>query len=537
MRNMGKKLTYQELVARVKELKRELNNLRKAERKWRESEETHHTSTEERLWVLSSIVEQSTEGMALSNLEGHLLFVNSAFAGMHGYTAEELVGKHLSVLHTAEQMPSVEAANRQLQEAGEFSGEIWHVRRDGTLFPTLMRNSVLRNEKGNPIGMIGTLRDITDLKRVEEALLESEEKYRNLFENTNDAIFIFDTETGIILDANKQTEQLIGCSKEQIIGMHQSELHPPQHAKYYKSKFRNHVQMGRISDVQAEVIKKDGSTVPVFISASTIRLRGKQLIQSIFGDASEVKKVEVVLTSTITKLEEAQKHLELLQQKNLENEKLGLFYKVVSFIAHDLKSSISVLSLVVRNCMEKIEGQAFLERAFETITRETEKMRQLMDTFSNLPPTLGLKFQKCNIIDLIANTLIRFEPFANVEIIQNLSHLPPVYGDGKALETVFFNVIKNSLEAMPRGGRLVIATDHIRAKNSVRISIADTGLGISEVYLNDGLFKPFSTTKDRGLGLGLYQSRDIVERHGGEIILKSQLNQGSECIIALPISR
>jgi len=236
-------------------------------------------------------------------------------------------------------------------------------------------------------------------------------------------------------------------------------------------------------------------------------------------------------------LEEMKRELEQAQQKNIESEKLGLFYKVVSFIAHDLKSSTSILSLVVRNCMKKIKGKIFLERAFETITHEIEKIRQLMDTFSNLPPTMELKFQKCNVIDLIANVLIRFEPLANVEIIQNLSHLPPVYGDSKALETVFLNVIKNSLEAMPRGGRLVIATDHIKAKNSVKISIADTGLGISEAYLNNGLFKPFSTTKDRGLGIGLYQGKDIIERHGGEIILKSHLNQGTECIIGLPISR
>ena len=131
---------------------------------------TERKQMEEKLRLLSSSVEQSSEGMAMVDLEGNLLFVNNAFATLHGYTSEELVGKHLSIFHTPEQMPSVEAANQQLQETGEFSGEIWHVRRDGTVFPTLMHNSVLQDEAGNAIGMIGTLRDITELKEAEEEL-------------------------------------------------------------------------------------------------------------------------------------------------------------------------------------------------------------------------------------------------------------------------------------------------------------------------------------------------------------------------------
>jgi PAS domain S-box-containing protein len=131
---------------------------------------TDRVRMEERLQLLSSAVEQSSEGIAVSDLEGNLLFVNNAFAATHGYCPGELVGKHLSVFHTPEQMPSVEAANYQIQETGEFSGEIWHARRDGTVYPTLMHNSLLRDDKGNPIGMIGTVRDITQRVQAEGAI-------------------------------------------------------------------------------------------------------------------------------------------------------------------------------------------------------------------------------------------------------------------------------------------------------------------------------------------------------------------------------
>jgi len=134
-------------------------------------------------------------------------------------------------------------------------------------------------------------KEVVERKWAEEALRESEEKYRTLFENASDAIFIADTETHIILDANRQAEQLIGRPREEIIGMHQSKLHPPQHTEYYKDKFRRHVQKGRVFDLEAEVITKDGSIVPVLICASVTSLHGKEMIQGLFKDITEEKAI------------------------------------------------------------------------------------------------------------------------------------------------------------------------------------------------------------------------------------------------------
>lgn len=86
-----------------------------------------------RLELISRAAEQSTEGMAIVDLEGNLIFLNNSFANMHGYDPDELIGKNLSIFHTPDQMPSVNAANRELRETGTFSGEIWHTRRDGTV--------------------------------------------------------------------------------------------------------------------------------------------------------------------------------------------------------------------------------------------------------------------------------------------------------------------------------------------------------------------------------------------------------------------
>ncbi|MBW1978138.1 MAG: PAS domain S-box protein [Deltaproteobacteria bacterium] len=129
---------------------------------------------EERLSLLSQAVEGSSEGIALSDLEGNLLYVNKAFAELHGCEPEEVIGKPLSTFHTPEQMPVVEEAHRQVRNTGKFIGEIWHARRDGSVFPGLMHNSLLRGSRGRPIGVMATLRDISDLKEAEEAMRENQ---------------------------------------------------------------------------------------------------------------------------------------------------------------------------------------------------------------------------------------------------------------------------------------------------------------------------------------------------------------------------
>jgi PAS domain S-box-containing protein len=137
---------------------------------------TERRRAEERLRLLSEAVEQASEGIAVVDLDGNMLFVNQAFAGMHGSSPGELAGKNLSVFHNAEQLPSVEEANREILDTGVFSGEIWHTRRDGSVFPGLMHNSILRDGEGNSVGIIGTLRDITANKETEEELRRSHEE-------------------------------------------------------------------------------------------------------------------------------------------------------------------------------------------------------------------------------------------------------------------------------------------------------------------------------------------------------------------------
>jgi len=197
---MAEKPTYEELEQRVKKLEKEV---------------VEKGRLKEQLHLMSLAILQSSEGIAVVGLNGELKYLNDAFSLMHGYSPEELIGKNLSIFHSREQLPSVDAANRQLKETGDFKGEVWHMRRDGTEFPTMMHNWLIKDDEGKPLGMVGTLRDISDIKQAAEVLRESEEKFRLISEQSLMAIVILQ-DNGIKY-ANQAYAAMTGHSLKEIM--------------------------------------------------------------------------------------------------------------------------------------------------------------------------------------------------------------------------------------------------------------------------------------------------------------------------------
>jgi len=135
------------------------------------------------------------------------------------------------------------------------------------------------------------------------ALRESEQKYRHLFEGLNDAAFLADPETGVILDVNLQAEVLLGRTRDEIVGMHQSQLHPQSEGDDYKARFREHTERGRGADYDGTVIRKDGAIVPVRISAQRVTVGGRRLMVGLFHDITERKRAEAEVRQTLAELE------------------------------------------------------------------------------------------------------------------------------------------------------------------------------------------------------------------------------------------
>ncbi len=343
---MADKPTYEELERKVKELEKEL--LKKE-------------GLEERLHFLSLAVVQSNEGIAISDLDGDLKFTNDVFAEMHGYSPEELVGKNLSIFHTPEQLPSVETANLELKHTGRFKGEIWHVKCDGTVFPTLMHNSLIRDEKNKPIGMMAILRDISDIKQAEEAMRESEKRFRRLVETMNDGIGI-QNENGLITYVNNKFCQMLDYKPDDFIGkpvMNFLDDHNRQILKNQTSIRKK----GEVKPYEIEWTCKDGRKIQTIMSP-----------QAIFDDNGQFKGSFSVITdiSALKQTEESLRVSEERYRSLAENSMVGFWQ--ITLEDYTTYINPAMCSMIEIESPEELSGQTyhsfFSSESLEMIDRE-----------------------------------------------------------------------------------------------------------------------------------------------------------------------
>ena len=184
---------------------------------------------------------------------------------------------------------------------------------DGREIPYEFTGALLEDDDGNPRGIAGIGRDVTDRKRREAELQVSREKYQRLVETAPNAIFIVDAETGTIIDTNEAAADLLDKSRDEIVGMDQSGLHPSEEADRYRDVFESHVADGRVvrDDDEYYVVTDDGTEIPVEISAGVTEVGDRTLNQAVFRDVSERKRRE----ETLAKLREATRELMSAESK------------------------------------------------------------------------------------------------------------------------------------------------------------------------------------------------------------------------------
>lgn len=255
-------------------------------------------------------------GCAIADIDGTVRYVNTAFAAAHGYVPEELIGRNLSIFHSEQQLPQVIEANEILKTTGSLSiTEIAHMHRNGTEFPMLMGGITLKNAQGEPEQFVVSAIDISERKRSEHALLEREAQYRDLFENAPDAVFIADIESGRILRANSVAAVLTGRDVNDLIGMHHNDLHPASQRDYSEDSFSYHAGRSALrafesSNIETVVIRLDGTTVPVDVTAAQVRYQGRRCLMGIFRDISAQKEANARIKALLVEKENLLKEVQ-----------------------------------------------------------------------------------------------------------------------------------------------------------------------------------------------------------------------------------
>jgi putative PEP-CTERM system histidine kinase len=219
---------------------------------------------------------------------------------------------------------------------------------------------------------------------------------------------------------------------------------------------------------------------------------------------------------------------ELLQRREME-----AFQHMSTFFIHDLKNTAASLTLMLRNFPAHYDDPAFREDALRGIANTVTKLNSIIERLGTLRGQPTGKPVPTDLVELVNSAIAAHTPPSEIELITSLAPVPPVNADPHQIESVVANLILNAVDAiLPGSGRISLSTT-VHDGQSV-LSVTDTGHGMTPEFISQSLFKPFCTTKKKGLGIGMFQSRMIVGAHGGHLQVESQPGKGTTFRILLP---
>jgi putative PEP-CTERM system histidine kinase len=211
------------------------------------------------------------------------------------------------------------------------------------------------------------------------------------------------------------------------------------------------------------------------------------------------------------------------------------FHHLTAFVIHDLKNSISSLSLLSQNALANFDDPEFQRDAIRTLSRTVERMKMLLARLAPTREGATLRFQSVDLAALALDATRPLDGSGRINLVKELAPVAPFPGDPDALLRVIQNLVANAVEAIAGPGTITVKT--FAADGWAVCVVADSGRGMPQDFIRRSLFAPFRSTKKGGWGVGLYQAKGIVENHGGTIEVASQEKVGSTFTIRLPLTR
>ena len=471
--------------------------------------------------------------------DGRILEANTAATNAYGYSREELLTLTIHHLRPLDTLGQIADQMAQADTHGILL-ETVHVRRDGSTFPVEV------SSRGATVGgtriLLSAIRDISERKRAEEALRESEERYRSFFENSLDAIFVTDPAVaGRILAANPPACRMFGYTEEELCSLSRGAIVDPSDEGVQ----RFLEERTRAGKAQGEMvhIRKDGARFPAEVSSSVFKDKhGRDLCITIVRDITERRLAE-----------DERMRLEQRLQQVQKTESLG---RMAGAIAHHFNNLLMAvmgnLELSLLNMPQEPKAQANITEAMAASQRAA-RISRLMLTYAG--QTAGKK-ESLDLSEAIREglDLVRVSLPKKVRLRTELPAQGPfILGDATHVEQILTNLALNAGEAIgEQEGDInvlvnVVASAGIqkssifpvdwtpKAESYACLSISDSGCGMDTATL-ETIFDPFFSTKFTGRGLGLSVALGLVRAHKGAISVESQLAQGSTFRLFFPLA-
>jgi PAS domain S-box-containing protein len=501
---------------------------------------TERKRTEDSLRLLGSAVEQTKESIMITDAELNLpgpkiLFVNPAFTKMTGYNEEEAIGKTPRILQGPHTDRIVLNRLRENLERGKvFEGEAINYRKDGTEFSLEWQIAPLRNASGKITHFVAIQRDITERKKAENALRESNEKFQQLVDNITDVFWIRSPDMREMLYLSPAFEQIWG---RPVASLH---ANPQQWADFIVPEDRERVRSAFAAltgdahslEIEYRIMRPDSEIRWVRVRGFQVRDNADKLIS---------------LTGTITDITERRQ----LEAQLFQSQKLETVGKLAGGIAHEFNSILTAIIGQTELLIGDLPAGSPLVRNATEINKAANRAATLTRQLLAYGRKQLLQPENLDLNQLLANLEGVFHNLmgdeVNVQIVL-APGLQAVKADAGQLEQVIMNMLINARDAMPNGGKLTMETANVKFDkesvgfypelkpgNYVMLAITDTGAGMSEA-VKSRAFEPFFSTKGvgEGTGLGLSTSYGIVKQSGGHISIYSELGRGTTFKIYLP---
>ena len=472
------------------------------------------------------------------DIKGTFTFVNDQMTQHLQYSKEELLGMNYKTFTVEEEIKNVYEAYNQIYRTGGASLSFGHkvIRKDGTRGFSDVSISPLKNAKGEIFGFRGISRDITEHKQAEQAIVDEATRWRILMEQSSDGIVILNQD-GHVYDCNQKFADMVGYpfeSMHQLTVFDWEYLYPPDRTL---EMIRNVNEKG--DHFETKHRRKGGSTYDVEISTNAAVFAGQKLIFCICRDITERKRLEEEREALLQEIRKINRKLEE------SNKELQDFVYIAS---HDLREPLRKISSFGTLLQDSLKGKLNEDQQenFEFMIDGAQRMQDMIDallTYSRLT-TKAKPFEWVDLNKVIED-LKKLELATLLDETRGTIHvpepLPSVKADLSQMHQLFQNLIGNGLKFHKEGTppEIIIRTHEVE-NNMIRIEVDDNGIGIDEKYYGQ-LFTMFKRLHSReqyeGTGIGLASCKKIVERHGGNIGIKSTLGKGSIFWFTLPRER
>jgi len=476
---------------------------------------------------------------------GRFLEVNPAMEEITGYSREELLKMSVSKLYVYPE--EREAILQEIASAtGKTTKEPHFRKKDGTEIIASDTKVAVRDDDGRILYFDGVMEDITDRKRMEEALKESEERYRSLVNNVKLGI-LRSTPAGRMLEANPVMEEITGYSRQELLKMDISKLyiHLEEREAIIKELALARGKVAR----ELRWRKKDGTKMVVLDTVVAVRDdTGKILyLDAIIEDITERKRMEQELQEKNKQLVKQQQELmEKTRELEVASQAKSEF---LAHMSHELRTPLNVIIGFSELMLDGVPGEINNEQrqCLDDVLSSGKHLLDLINEVLDLAKiesgTLKLRLADITLTDVLEELTRTMTPILaprkqslDIEVEEGL---PPVHADKGKLRQVLLNLLSNATKFTPDGGKLRI--EAVRKDHSCQVSVVDNGIGIKKED-QKRLFEPFHqldnplSGEKGGTGLGLAVVKQIIEKHGGKIWMESEYGKGSRFTFTLPLA-